>query len=134
MRDSVSTAEHDPLIMQVPEHGIHYLELVATDPQATRDFYAAAFGLTFSAATPELGGAYFATLPTGSLLGIRGSMHAMETPVVRNYLRVDDVRAAVEQAEALGATIALGPTEIAGRGEIAIYLIGGIEQGVWQLP
>jgi len=37
-------------------------------------------------------------------------------------------------AERLGAKISLGPTELRGHEKIAIYLHGGIEQGIWQLP
>ena len=38
------------------------------------------------------------------------------------------------RAEALGGKLALEPTELPGQGKIAIYLLGGIEQGLWQLP
>ncbi len=37
-------------------------------------------------------------------------------------------------APELGATIALEPMEIPGRGQVAIYFLGGIEQGLWQVP
>lgn len=48
-------------------------------------------------------------------------------------MRVADINRAVEQAAALGAEIALEPVEIPGRGRIAIYFVGGIEQGLWQV-
>ena len=118
----------------VPDHGIYYLEIVTPDAGAMRDFYREAFGYEFSEGTPELGGAYFATLPGGSLLGIRGPLRPTEEPILRNYLKVEDIHRATKRAEELGAEIALGPTEIAGRGQIAIYLLGGIEQGIWQVP
>jgi len=120
--------------MNIPEHEIYYLEVVAADPQAARDFYQAAFGWQFTEATPELGGAFVADLPNGSLCAIRGSLSPSEEPTVRTYVRVLDVRAAVEKAVDLGATLALEPTEILDRGTIAIFLISGIEQGLWQLP
>ncbi len=120
--------------MTVPEHAIHYLEIVTPDAGAVRDFYSQAFGWKFSEATPELGNAYFASMPGGSLCGIRGLLSDHEKPIVRIYLRVDDIHAATLKAKELGATIALEPTEISGRGDIAIYLLGGIEQGIWQTP
>jgi len=120
--------------MAVPEHGIHYLEVVTPDPKALRDFYSDACGWQFSEATPELGNAYFALMPGGSLWGIRGPLRESETPVVRTYLRVIDIRSAIKKAGELGAKIALEPTELPGRGIIAIYIIGGIEQGIWQVP
>ena len=119
--------------MTVPEHGIHYLEIVAQDAEAARDFYSAAYGWQFAESAPELGGAFVASLPNGSLCGIRASMHEQESPTVRTYIRVADVESAVAKAAELGATIALGPTELPGRGTIAIYIHGGVEQGIWQL-
>ncbi|KKE84523.1 hypothetical protein N481_22185 [Pseudoalteromonas luteoviolacea S4047-1] len=32
-----------------------------------------------------------------------------------------------------GAQIAMPPTEIPGKGQFAIYILGGNEQGLWQL-
>jgi predicted enzyme related to lactoylglutathione lyase len=117
----------------VPEHEIHYLEIVTPDAEVARDFYSQAYGWQFGAATPELGNAFVATLPNGSLCGIRAPMHEQEKPTVRTYVRVDDIESSIERAVKLGAIVALGATEIPGRGMIAIYLYGGIEQGIWQL-
>ena len=81
----------------------------------------------------ELGNAFVAKLPDGSLCGIRAPMHEQEKPVVRTYLRVTDIATAVRAAAQLGAKIALEPVEIPGHGKIAIYMYGGIEQGLWQV-
>ena len=70
----------------------------------------------------------------GSLCGIRAPMHELEKPTVRTYVRVTDIYASIQKAGELGAVVALEPTEIPGRGMIAIYLYGGVEQGMWQLP
>lgn len=121
-------------MMNVPEHAVHYLEIVASDPEAACRLYGSAFGWTFLPQKPELGHARVAEIPGGSLCGIRAPMHKQETPVVRTYLRVPDIEAAVEKAVSLGAQLALEPTEIAGHGKVAIYFIGGIQQGVWQVP
>jgi predicted enzyme related to lactoylglutathione lyase len=59
-------------------------------------------------------------------------MHEQEAPTVRSYVRVAQIHAAVEHAVGAGATLALEPTEIPGRGTIAIYMLGGIQQGLWQ--
>jgi predicted enzyme related to lactoylglutathione lyase len=119
--------------MPVSEPAVYYLEIVTPAPETTRDFYAAAYGWRFAERAPELGNAFAATLPDGSMCGIRAPMHAAEQPIVRTYLRVTDVHAAVQRAEELGATIAMGATEIVGRGTFAIYFIGGIQQGLWQV-
>jgi predicted enzyme related to lactoylglutathione lyase len=120
--------------MPVSEHAVHYLEIVTPDPEAASRHYGTAFGWKFEAMQPELGNAFVATLPDGTLCGIRAPMHPTETPTVRTYVRVTDLEAAVQAAVKLGGEIALEATEIPGRGRIAIYLYGGIQQGLWQLP
>ena len=120
--------------MSVTEHDVYYLEIVTEDIQAASDFYANAYGWRFEAEAPELGNARVAVLPDGCLCGIRAPMHEQETPIVRTYIRVADIDAAVKRAAELGAEIALEPMEIPGRGRVAIYVLGGIQQGLWQLP
>ena len=118
--------------MPVSEHAVYYLEIVTTDIRATSDFYAKAYGWRFEPEAPELGNALVATLPDGSLCGVRAPMHDQEKPIVRTYLRVADIDTAVKRAAELGATVALEAMEIPGRGKIAVYFLGGIEQGLWQ--
>ncbi len=52
--------------------------------------------------------------------------------MVRPYVLVKDIEAAVKAAEAAGATVALPPMEIPGQGMFSIYILGGIEHGLWQ--
>ena len=118
--------------MSVPANAVYYMEIITPDPKATADFYTASYGWQFESAVPEFGNAWLATLPSGTQCGIRAPMHDQEKPIVRNYLRVEDIDAAVAKAGEQGAQIALPPMEIPGRGRIAIYFVGGIEQGLWQ--
>ena len=118
--------------MSVPEHAVHYLEIVTGDVRSAAEFYANAYGWQFEDETPELGNAMVATLPDGSRCGIRAPMHDQEKPIVRTYLRVADIDDAVERAAQMGAEIALEPIEIPGHGKAAIYFLGGIEQGLWE--
>lgn len=111
-----------------------YLEIVAEDVAATSEFFAKVHGYEFGEPVPELGNAVVAARPDGSRIGIRASMNPQEAATVRTYLRVDDVETATRRAEEHGATIALPPMPLGSQGTIAIYLIGGIEQGIWQLP
>lgn len=90
--------------MSSPEHAVHYLEIVTPDVQAASDFYTNAYGWQFEAEAPEWGNS-----------------------------QVADIDAAVKNAAESGATIALEPMEIPGRGRVAIYSLGGIEQGLWQV-
>jgi predicted enzyme related to lactoylglutathione lyase len=119
--------------MSVPEHSIHYLEIVTPDVAATCELYTQVYGWRFKA-VPELGDAFVAELPNGSLCGIRAPLRDTETPIVRTYLRVADLDQAAQRAQQLGAKLAIDRMEIPGHGTIAIYFIGGIEQGMWQLP
>jgi len=120
--------------MSVPEHAVHYLEIVTPDVEAVCQLYGTAHGWRFEAMGAELGNAFVAPLPGGGLCGIRAPMHEQETPIVRTYLRVSAIETAVQKAAELGAEILLGPMEIPGHGTIAIYMNGGIQQGLWQLP
>jgi len=99
----------------------------------TRQLYATAFGWTFQPAVAELGNASVATIPGGSLCGIRAPLHSEELPVVRVYLRVADLDAATAGAKAAGATILLESMDLAGWGRISIYELGGIQHGLWQV-
>ena len=89
-------------------------------------------GATFGDAVPTLGGARTATLVGGTIIGVRGPMRPTEAPVIRSYARVDDIQAAVDEAAALGAQVAVPPMELPGHGTCAIVLRGGIEVGFWQ--
>ena len=120
--------------MSVPEHAVHYLEIVTPDAEAACHLYGTAYGWQFQAMKAELGNAFVAPLPGGGLCGIRAPMHDQEAPTVRTYLRVTDIEAAVREAVESGAELAVEPMEIPGHGTIAICLFGGIQQGVWQLP
>ena len=105
--------------MAVPEHTIYYLEVVTTDVEAACHLYGEAYGWNFEAKGPEWGNSFVATLPNGSLCGIRAPMHEQENPIVRTYLRVTDIETAVQKAGELGAAIALEPMEMPEHGKIA---------------
>lgn len=119
--------------MAVPIHEVHYLEIVTPNAESVRNHYSEAYGWQFREMAPELGNAYVATLPNGSLCAIRAPLHAQELAVTRTYLRVPDVEKSLNRAVELGGVLMLGATELPGRGIIGIYNYEGIEQGVWQV-
>ena len=112
---------------------IQYLEIVTTDVDAACALYSQMHGVTFGKANQKLGGARTANLAGGGMLGIRAPLRDTEKPVVRPYVLVEDIKASVAAATKLGAEIAMPPTEIAGHGQFAIVIQGGIESGLCQL-
>jgi predicted enzyme related to lactoylglutathione lyase len=112
---------------------IQYLEIVTTEVDTLCAQYSAVHGITFGEPVVALGGARTAKLEGGGSLGIRGPLRDNETPVVRPYVLVDDIEAAVAAAADAGAATALPPTELSGHGTCAIVIQGGIECGLWQL-
>lgn len=111
---------------------IHYLEIVTPEVDATCDALAKAHGVKFGEPIPQFGNARTAQLRNGGRLGVRAPMRADEEPVVRPYLLVDDIDAAVEAVREAGGQFAMLPTEIPGEGRFAIYFLGGIQHGLWQ--
>lgn len=111
----------------------HYLEIVTPEVEATCTILSQTQGVTFSEPLEELGGARTADLEGGGQIGVRAPLHDDEEPVVRPYFRVTDIEQAVEVAESAGAKIALPPSEVPGRGRIAIYFLGGNQHGLWQV-
>jgi len=111
---------------------IHFLEIVTPDVDGACSLYSMMYGVTFGDPDQDLGGARTADLDGGGMLGIRAPLRDTETPVVRPYVLVDDISAAVSAATEAGAEIAMTPTEIAGYGQFAIVIHGGIESGLWQ--
>ncbi|MEM1353695.1 MAG: hydroxylase [Planctomycetota bacterium] len=112
---------------------VHYLEVVTPEPEALCAQYAAIYDVAFSEPIANLGGARTAGLSGGGMLGIRGPLRETETPVVRPYIAVDDIEAAVKSATEAGAKVALPPMPLPGYGTCAVVIQGGIECGFWQL-
>jgi uncharacterized protein len=112
---------------------VQYLEIVTTNVNAACELYSKMHGVTFGDADQNLGGARTANFANGGMLGIRAPLRPTEKPVVRPYVLVKDIKASVAAAAESGAEIAMPPTEIAGHGEFAIVIHGGIESGLWQL-
>ena len=112
---------------------IQYLEIVSPDVDALCQTYEQVQGVKFGEPEAALGNARTAKLSDGSLLGVRAPLRDSEQPVVRPYLLVDDIEAAVKAAAASGAVIALPPMPLGSYGTCAIFIQGGIEHGLWQL-
>jgi len=106
---------------------VNYFEIGSADPAAACGFYGPLFGWTFGEASPV--GYQMVNSDQGGLwdtTSLGGSSWAIF------YVQVENVRAAISRAEALGATVAV-PLVDNGRIEFA-HLIDpqGNRFGVWQ--
>ena len=111
---------------------VHYLEVITSSVAETCDALAKLHDVEFTEPIAELGNARTTRLANGGRIGVRAPMHAAERPVVRPYMLVADIQAAVTAAEEAGATVAVPPMEIPGQGTISIVVLAGIEHGLWQ--
>ena len=133
------TSDHEPeatIDIQTEEKTlqIQYLEIVTPDVDETCEALAKMHNVVFSEPVMEFGNARTADLEGGGRLGIRAPMRESELPVIRPYVLVKDIEGAVKSADEAGATIAMPPMAIPGQGRFAIYILGGIEHGLWELP
>lgn len=111
---------------------IHYLEIVTPDVDVICSTYERLYGVTFGEPEAGLGNARTAPLLDGGKIGVRSPIHETEEPVVRPYMLVDDIEAAVKSAVTSGGEIAHPPMELPGHGTFAIFTQGGIHHGLWQ--
>ena len=112
---------------------LHYLEIVTPDVEAICKIHAKQNDTFFGEPVELLGNARIADLAGGGRVGVRAPMHESEQPVTRPYFLVEDVEAETQKASATGAEIAHPPMEIPGLGKFSIFMLGGIQQGFWQV-
>ncbi|MEM8615827.1 MAG: hydroxylase [Pseudomonadota bacterium] len=112
---------------------VYYLEIVTEDVDATCKGLSALHRVEFSLPEPALGGARLAKLADGGQVGVRAPLAEHDTPIVRPYLRVEDLNAAITTAEKAGAQILMRATEVPDHGRFALYTLGGHQYGLWQV-
>jgi hypothetical protein len=111
---------------------VHYLEFVSDDIDAQVAVLEASQALSFGPPVPALGNARVAQGPDGTRVGVRAPMAEHEQPTIRPYFAVDDIAAAIAEAEAKGGVVAYPPTRQGDTGTWAIYVLGGLQIGLWQ--
>ncbi|GJM43185.1 MAG: hypothetical protein DHS20C21_00270 [Gemmatimonadota bacterium] len=111
---------------------VHYLEIVCADVVAQCAALERVHGLSFGSSVPDLGQARVAEALDGSWIGVRAPLAEHEQPIIRSYLEVDDIAKAVADAEEAGAVVAYPPTRQGDTGTWAIYILGGVQIGLWQ--
>lgn len=141
--ENVSGVSRDPMAVEhsnpPPQHArnkegvkIQYLEIVTPEMDALCRQYSKIYGVEFSKPNLSFGNARTARLESGGMIGIRKPMRDSETPVVRPYLLVENIKTAVAAAVETGGKVAMAPMAIPEHGMFAIVIHGGIECGFWQ--
>jgi predicted enzyme related to lactoylglutathione lyase len=100
-------------------------ELMTPDVAASKAFYAAALGWTYTE-SPMPDGVYTLAFVPGDQKPVAGLFHWPEGEGGSRswfaYIAVDDIDVAVEKTKAAGGKIARGPWPIPGVGKIAIII------------
>jgi len=112
---------------------VHYVEIVTNDVANTCSALEKIHGLEFGEKVADLGNARVSKATNGGSIGVRAPLAEHETPIVRTYYAVDDISATIEKAEAAGAIVAYPPTKQGDTGTWAIYILDGIQYGLWQM-
>jgi predicted enzyme related to lactoylglutathione lyase len=110
----------------------HYVEIVTTSVDEQCIALEQVHGLSFGPEVQDLGQARVAKTASGGLIGVSAPLAEHEQPIIRVYFAVDDIEKAVAAAEAAGAVIAYPPTKQGGTGTWSIYILDGIQHGLWQ--
>jgi uncharacterized protein len=104
----------------MPQPVVHF-EIIGRAPEALRSYYGELFGWAFDTSGPVSGevsesGNYGFIEPIGP--GVAGGVGggASYEPRVLFYVGVPEVEAALQRAESLGGTRAMGPDRAPGRG------------------
>lgn len=115
-----------------PEMQAHYVEIVSNTVDNQCKALEHVHGLSFGPEVQDLGQAKVAKTANGTMIGVRAPLAEHEQPIVRVYFAVNDITEAIRAAETAGAMIAYPPTKQGETGTWAIYILDGIQYGLWQ--
>ena len=108
-----------------------FTELASSDPAATRRFLEKVFGWSFES-VKMLGGEYLSFEAPGGRGGIRPT-GPKESPGSTNYVRVQDLDAALRKIMASGGEVVLPRVDVPGMGSFFWFRIpGGPVMACWQ--
>lgn len=120
MARSFAGPRHGRPVMQGNGY-IYWNELMTSDVEASKAFYARTVGWNFSA-MPMSEGTYWVFTPPGAEQPAGGMMQFTSGPTDMwfAYLHIDDLDGALAKVAAAGGTIVRAPFEVPGVGRIAI--------------
>jgi uncharacterized protein len=111
-----------------------WVDLLTSDPDQTKAFYAELFGWTIDEAGPDYGG-YFSFVKDGSLVaGAMGNSAESGLPDGWTvYLAVEDAKASAEAADRAGGQVVMPAMEVKELGSMAVVADAGHAGiGLWQ--
>ena len=116
--------------MPQTHHTIDYIEIPARDLEASRAFYAAAFGWTYNDYGPGYAGIRRAD-GDGEVGGLAGTDGDIATGTLLVLLYSDDLDATADAIRAAGGSIVQEPYEFPGGRRLHFADPSGNELGVW---
>ncbi len=115
----------------IPEATMAFTELASADPAATRRFLEKVFGWSFEQ-VKMLGGEYLSFEAPGGRGGIRPT-RPKELPGSTNYVRVQDLDAALAKVTGSGGEVVLSRVDVPGMGSFFWFRVpGGPVMACWQ--
>ena len=113
-------------------HPFVHVELATTNVQTAKTFYGSLFGWGLKDENMPTGAYTMIDVGDGTGGGIVKQMQPGQPSSWVPYVLVDDIAAETKKAESLGATIAVGVTDI-GMGKLSIVIDPtGAPLGLWQ--
>jgi predicted enzyme related to lactoylglutathione lyase len=107
-----------------------WAELTSSDPAASTEFYCGLFG--WRTMTTEIGSTVF-TLRELVCAGLAPAVVADQPSAWMTYISTEDIVATAEQVAMAGGSVLQPPTEVGGRGTVAMFADPeGAVFGVWQ--
>ena len=113
---------------------VTWVDLMSSNPEKARAFYAGLFGWTFEVGPAETGFYAMAKLGGANVAGVGGQPPGAQMPSAWNlYFATDDVDATVARAKELGGSLVMGPMNIMEEGRLAFLADPtGAHFGLWQ--
>lgn len=113
-------------------NAVMQFQILSKSPDETAQFYSALFGWSVNAGNP-MG---YRRIDTGSPEGIQGGIWPAPPQApnfVQLFIAVEDMKAAVERAQQLGARILIPPTQLPEGDEMAVlHDPQGMSFGLWR--
>jgi predicted enzyme related to lactoylglutathione lyase len=113
-------------------NAVMQFQILSKSPDETAQFYSALFGWSVNADNP-MG---YRRIDTGSPEGIQGGIWPAPPQApnfVQLFIAVEDMKAAVERAQQLGARILIPPTQLPEGDEMAVlHDPQGMSFGLWR--